>query len=151
MSVGSDILAAAATKMPLLTVPSDAAAPAAYSKATAVSVQNTAVDRAFSVLATSGRDLDIVSPAGTATRTMGFVVRVVFFNEGRSETDHHQLMVQEAERIQDAIPYYCRTTVAGCHECLSAGDWTVQEQEEPGVYLLEVPFRCVYTDTHRTT
>lgn len=155
------ILSAIKTIMENLTTVTDGG-PSRFKAATAGrALETSAFDKAFEVFADRGGTRGLTGIASKTWRYMRVVVRVVYFNEGRSVSDLGVLLAQDAQRLQEALCYLIRqlptegyapgsvAALPGVETCTIVEDWEltiVNTEGGVGAYILTVPLRVEYYD-----
>lgn len=148
-----DILAAVATCLEAMTVTTDDAAPGNFHEAPSDVDSDAAVDRAFWLEGVTLDVRNVDGVGGRVDRTMGFYVRVKFFNEAAKSSVFQSIIAQDVSRIQDRVPVYCRTNVTGCDGMETDGESRHEATTTANgrVHYVEIPFRAEYHDDEVTT
>lgn len=164
--IPGDIITAAKSMMAHLTTVSDGG-PAQFKVIPAgIPLERCSFDKGFEVLADKGNTRGLTGIAGRTWRWMRLVVRVIYFNEGRSSTDNAILLVQDAQRLQEALCYLIRqlgtsgyspgsiAAIPGVETCTIEEEWTLERldnEQGAGAHILTIPLRVDYVDDVSTS
>lgn len=131
-----------------------------------IPLERCSFDKAFEVTADKGGTRGLTGIAAKTWRYMRVIVRVRYFNEGRSRTDNAVLLVQDAQRLQEALCYLIRqlpldgytpgsiAAIPGVETCTIEEEWTLNpldDEQGAGAHILTVPLRVDYYDDVSTS
>jgi hypothetical protein len=147
-----DIFTGVAAAVVAATPTSDAGGPTAFHAAETVSLEESSEDRVFTIRLTGTGRRNVTGHPGRVDRFMAFDVVAKFINEGRSEIDHSKIMAQDVQRIQDLVPKYFNdgaVSGVGTVDDTEAATWS--EGDQPGTWIVTIPFNCEYYDDVTTS
>lgn len=142
MSV-SPVLAAVATAVAASSVTTDAGAPSQFHLVDDVPLEESAEDRGAVVRLVSVKTLGRTGTNGTKELEVAFTVDAKFINEGRDETEFHQLIGDDISRLQDRVVSVVGSTVENMTGIWDDGEATLRP-ESTSIFYASIPFRCVY-------
>lgn len=164
--IPGDILTAVKAMMQNITTVTDGG-PAQFRMVPAgIPLERCAFDKGFEVFADKGNTRGLTGIAGKTWRNMRVVTRAIYFNEGRSSTDNAVLLVQDAQRLQEALCYLIRqlptagyapgsiAAIPGVETCTIEEDWTLERLDNDqgaGAFILTIPLRVDYQDDVSTS
>lgn len=142
-----DIIAGVVTAVTGAAVTTDNDSPAQFVEYSDGPLEESPSDRSFVIAINGTGPIDYTSLTGQTRRTVEMAVRVMFYNEGRSDTEFAKVIWQDLHRIQDRVfVYFNNGNVAGADNLRTDGNAVVTDSPEPRKKYASIPFVCEYTD-----
>lgn len=130
-----------------------------------IPLDRVSADKSFELVVTGGGTRQLTGISGKTWRHMQLEVRVLYYNEGRDEAEFAALLVQDAQRLQEALVYNIRqlptagytpgsiAAIPGVENCEALEDWTAErpDPDAPGKHILTIPLSVKYVDDVSTT